>query len=410
MKILWLCPFFPYPTNTGIRIREYNLIREMSEWHNITLLSLIQSEEERKFSTALDPFCSTVYAVRPQNQLPSALDNRRTGLLAIKGIIYKEPQNFYGLPSPNIVDEIRRIIKEENPHVIVVDTLFMTNYIWGLLSEIKTPTVLVEHNIEYFIQKQQWQKTSGRKNKIRKWIYYSSFLGFEKAAWRKFNNIITMSKVETAKLKQLDPDIDSRKIFVVPNGVDTKLLYPSTSPYEPCTLIYNGALTYEANYDAVRYFLAEIFPLIYSQKPDVRFLITGSIQGVDLNQLETNEHVIFTGYLDQVHPAIQKSTVCVVPLQWGGGTRLKILEAMALGTPVVSTRLGVEGLDLEWGREILVSDDPPEFAAHVLQLLKDPDLRTRIVQNARLAVEKLYDWEPIAQTFHNFLIKQIPIQ
>ena len=410
MKILWLCPFFPYPTNSGIRIREYNLIRELSKWHDITLISLIQSEEEKNFAAALNPFCNSVYAVRPQNQLPSALDTKRNGLLALKGIIQKEPQNFYGPPSPNIIDTIRSLIKNNDPDALIVDTLFMTNYIWDILSEIKASTVLVEHNIEYFIQKQQWQKASGLKNKLRKRIYYSSFEGFERAACRRFQKIITVSEVDTEKLKQLDPDIDLQKVCVVPNGVDSKLLIPSTLPYEPYTLIYNGALTYEANYDAVKFFLAEIFPLICAQKPDVRFLITGSIKGVDTNQLKTRENVIFTGYLDQVHTTIQKSATCVVPLQWGGGTRLKILEAMSLGTPVVSTIVGVEGLDLQWGREILVSDDPPVFAAHVLRLLNDPDLRTRIAQSARLAVEKLYDWESIAQTFHDFLMKQIPIQ
>ena len=188
-------------------------------------------------------------------------------------------------------------------------------------------------------------------------------------------------------------------LWVVPNGVDTKRLKPVSLPPDPDTLIYNGALTYVANFEAIKFFLEKIFPLICKKKPDVRLIITGSTKGVALEKLNITRNVILTGYLDEIYTVIHRSTACVVPLRWGGGTRLKILEAMALGTPVISTRKGVEGLDLKWDVDVLVGDDPEVFAGARLKILDDFSLRARIARSARLTVEKQYDWEPIVQSF-----------
>ena len=165
------------------------------------------------------------------------------------------------------------------------------------------------------------------------------------------------------------------------------------------TLIFNGALTYFANYQAMAYFLERIYPLIRAECPQVRLAITGRTEGVALAALRADESVTFTGYLSDIRPLVAGSSVCIAPLLEGGGTRLKILEAMALGTPVVATSKGTEGLGATHGEHLLIADDPAEFARHTIALLKDAELRARLAVQARAFVQARYDWEPIGRQF-----------
>jgi glycosyltransferase involved in cell wall biosynthesis len=170
-------------------------------------------------------------------------------------------------------------------------------------------------------------------------------------------------------------------------------------PTENATLIFHGAMTYFANYDGIEYFLRSIFPLIRAQKPDVTLSITGSTEGVDLNPLALDDRVKFTGYVDDIRQVLGRSQVCVVPLRKGAGTRLKILEAMAMGIPVVSTSKGAEGLELVSGVHALIADDPAEFASKTLELLRDPGLRDTLNQNAYQMVTTKYAWSGIEEGF-----------
>jgi glycosyltransferase involved in cell wall biosynthesis len=158
-----------------------------------------------------------------------------------------------------------------------------------------------------------------------------------------------------------------------------------------------------ANYDAMGFFLGDILPLIKKERPEVVLRITGKTAGVPLEQLPNVDDVIFTGYLDDVRPSVAQSWVSVVPLRVGGGTRLKILEAMALGTPVVSTSKGAEGLDVTLGENILIADTPSGFADATLHLLEDHGLRARLSENGRSLVRTRYDWAQIGEEFERLL-------
>jgi glycosyltransferase involved in cell wall biosynthesis len=171
----------------------------------------------------------------------------------------------------------------------------------------------------------------------------------------------------------------------------------------PDTLIYSGSLTYHANYAAVDFFLRDIFPIIRAQRPGARLTVTGRLDGVPTERLSQQPGVTFTGYLDDIRPLIAGSMVNIVPLRSGGGTRLKILESLALGTPVVATPKGAEGLDLVPGRDLLIADQPADFAQAVLSLLADPDLRQTLRHNGRTAVEARYDFARIGESFCEFV-------
>jgi glycosyltransferase involved in cell wall biosynthesis len=209
------------------------------------------------------------------------------------------------------------------------------------------------------------------------------------------------SEQERSLLQSIAPDFES--LSVIPNGLDTELYDEEWGSRVPDTLIYPGALTYQANFDAMAFFLKDVFPLIRAQAPGVTLRITGRTDGVPTHRLPIDDGVILTGYLADVRPTIAQSAVCVVPLLSGGGTRLKILEAMALGTPVVSTLQGAEGLRVTPGQDILIADDPGTFAHQVLRLLASPELQSRLARAGRRLVRENYDWAGIGSRLNAFL-------
>jgi glycosyltransferase involved in cell wall biosynthesis len=186
-------------------------------------------------------------------------------------------------------------------------------------------------------------------------------------------------------------------IEVIPNGVDLSQYDGDFGAALPDALIYPGSVTYSANYDAVQYLVRDIYPLIKHSRPRTVLRITGKTNGVRIDGLAAAGGVHFDGYVPDIRPRIAQSWACVVPLRVGGGTRLKILESMALGTPVVSTSKGAEGLEVTPGLDILIGDTPASFAKHVVDLLEDRHLRDRISANGQRLVREKYNWEIIGQ-------------
>ena len=210
---------------------------------------------------------------------------------------------------------------------------------------------------------------------------------------RHFDKCIVVSPVDEALLHQANPALD---LVVVPNGVNTTHynLLPEMPGSKEILLI--GTMCYAPNVDGAIFFCKEIFPLIKQQVPDAKLLIVGSLP-VDAVWALASDDVIVTGYVESVIPYYQQSLVSVIPLRAGGGTRLKILESMALGRPVVSTTLGCEGLAVAHGENILIADTPADFAAQTIRLMNDEELKRRLILNGRRLVEATYDWEVIAQ-------------
>jgi glycosyltransferase involved in cell wall biosynthesis len=192
-------------------------------------------------------------------------------------------------------------------------------------------------------------------------------------------------------------------LLVIPNGVDLQVNSGDFGAPRPDSLIYPGALTYSANFDAMKFFLEDILPLIRAQRPDASLRITGGYDGVPVHELPLGRGAELTGYLDDVRPAVAQSWGCVIPLRVGSGTRLKALEAMALGTPVISTSKGAEGLEVRHEENILIADDPGEFSQAVLRLLQDEHLRAKLSANGRRLVEERYSWEACARPLERLL-------
>ena len=216
-----------------------------------------------------------------------------------------------------------------------------------------------------------------------------------------FDGCTVVSEQERVHLQEVVPG--SPPIIVIPNGVDLEQHRGDFGTPQPDTLVFSGALTYYANLDGMRFFLDQVFPLVAQQRPNVILRITGRTDGVPIEQLPLNRNTLLTGYLDDIRPTVARSWLSVVPLHVGGGTRLKILEAMALGTPVVSTSKGAEGLRVTPGENILIADQPADYATAILRLLEDPALRTRLAAGGRKLVRDTYDWDQIGQQLSSFL-------
>lgn len=234
--------------------------------------------------------------------------------------------------------------------------------------------------------------------RVRRWVSWQKSRQYEAQMFRRFDLVTMVSTMDQLAAIALTGSAKPR-IELVPNGVDCLFNRPGLARSRVNAMVYNGSLTYSANYDAVQWFLAEIYPRIRTQRPDATFVVTGSTGGIDTSELAPDDSVRLTGFVDDVRIPVAEATICVVPIRQGGGTRLKILEAMALGTAVVATRKGAEGLDVVDGEHLLLADDAATFASRSLELLADVDLRGRLTQNARRLVLERYDWAQIGDRF-----------
>jgi glycosyltransferase involved in cell wall biosynthesis len=189
---------------------------------------------------------------------------------------------------------------------------------------------------------------------------------------------------------------------VIPNGINITDYQGDFGSPIPDTIIFTGALTYYANFDAIKYFLNEIWPLVLEKRPKVKFSITGSVKGVSINRLPNTKNIIFTGYLPDIRPAIAQSWVNIVPLRIGGGTRLKILESLALNTPVITTSKGAEGLQLCPDQDILIADNPQKFTNKITGLLENPMLRHQISKQGNRSVSR-FNWDRNGDLLNEFI-------
>jgi sugar transferase (PEP-CTERM/EpsH1 system associated) len=391
MRILFLSCWFPYPPDNGSKIRVYNLLRALGSRHDVTLLSLAFDPADPGRADELSSFCAEVQAVRHDPYARSKV---------LSSLRFLSPVPIVNMPLADMTRAVRGVLDRKAFNVVIASTETMAAY--ALLAPGSTVRILEEHNSWSRRAWDRYREQSSALQRLRCWISWHKIRRYEARLFPKFDACVMVSEQDrNASLHLLSGY--GRRIEIVPNGVDCQRNRPGLTQPIPKTLIYNGALTYDANYDAVRYFLAEIYPLIQEQVPDTSLTITGSTSNVDLGDLSFNESVHLSGYVDDIRPLVAGAWVCVVPIRKGGGTRLKILEAMALGTPVVSTSKGAEGLKVTHGRDVLIAKEPTEFASQVLRLLRDPALRRRLVANARHLVEQRYDWTRIGQHFVDFV-------
>jgi len=388
VKVLFLSWWFPYPPDNGSRMRIYNLLKQLSRNHTVTLLTF--SDDPATDSVhlpVLREFCAGVQVVR---RIPFTPGRWR----ALRGFFSLWPRFFVESYSREMEELVTQ--RADVHDVIVASQVWTHRY---ALAAANRPKVLEELEMAHFCECHKWARDFFWQLRCRPMRW--KFRRLVRWLARQFDAITVASDQEAQLLDEITPM--HNLLTVVSNGVDLPLYDGTFGQPVPDTLIFPGALTFYANYDAMSYFLEEIYPRVKAHQPQTVLRITGKTDGVDLSALPASDGAIFTGYLDDVRPAIAQSWACVVPLRMGGGTRLKILEAMALGTPVVATGKGAEGLDVTPGEDVLIADEPGAFANAVLRLLTDQALRARLAANGRRLVEKRYSWEMCAQKLEQSL-------
>jgi glycosyltransferase involved in cell wall biosynthesis len=390
MRILVIDKLVPYPPVDGGRIRVFNLLQHLSRHHEVTLITMYNpSSGEDSGATALNRFCTRVELVARQE-----LSLREYRFRQLRGILNREPMRSMIVWSEDMAEKISTLTENESFDIVDIQRPCLAPYVRRISSKNRCRKILTLYDVPYVQYRRIMMAERDWHAKLR--IFYLDWLFSKRATLEYgglFDKYVMVSELDRATLLRERPNLD---IAVVPNGVDTKG-YPflAEQPAKP-TLLLVGKMNYLPNVDAAVFFCQEIFPLIKQRVPEAKLLIVGgnprnSVQGL------ASEHITVTGYVDSVMPYYQQSCVSVVPLRSGGGTRLKILESMALGRPVVSTTVGCEGLAVTHEENILIADDPPDFAAQTVRLLTDAELRARLIRNGRRLVETTYDWEVIAQ-------------
>ena len=388
MEILFLSAWLPYPPNNGSKVRIYNLLCALSQHHAVSLITLADPNEPAH-SQGLKAY-SRVAGVVPK------LSFHPSGVRALFGFLSPTPRSLVDTFNPQMAQLIQQELGQNNYDLVVSSQIETAVYVSGF-SEI--PRIYEE--VETTVIREAYSNTVNRLARFRAWLTWAKMRRYVRGLVRQFDACTVVSEQERSYLMEIAPEYD--RVSIIPNGVDVDGLRVDGIEPQPNTLVYNGALTYSANYDAMRFFLDEIWQQIKIAEPSTRLQITGRTDGVDLSGLALGNGAGLTGYLPDIRPTVASAWICVVPLRIGGGTRLKILEAMALGTPVIATRKGAEGLDVTPEENILIADDPADFASQTIRLLRDPALRKRLAENARRLVEAKYSWRAIGERFNQLV-------
>lgn len=383
-RIVFVSWWWPYPANNGAKLRAYHLLRELSREHQITLLSFAEPGEATPAQVShLTTFCARVEVVPKPEYQPNTLK-------ATLGYLSRWPRSLVDVYSLAMAARVRAAV-ESGVDVLIASQLQTMRYL-ELAPHV--PAVLEEAEITGFQDRVKQASRSG--SRLRAQLTLSKLENALRSLLERGVVMTVASDTERQYFRQFAPAGGS--IEVIPNGVDTVTNRPdpNTQP-EPYTLIYTGAVTYSANLDAVSYFVRDVWPLVRARAPEARFTITGGTGQVDVSALAAQPGVTFTGYVTEIAPVLQKNWALVVPLREGGGTRLKILEAMALGVPVISTGKGAEGLNVQHGEHLLIADQPAQMADTIRALFDNPAQRATLAANARALVEREYDWGVIGR-------------
>ena len=424
MKILFLTPQLPNPPHKGTTIRNFNLIKQLSRRHEVHLLSFIRSEEDHPWVDELRQYCRGVETiVAPPHRMWRRL---------LTFFFSPLPDMAVRLPSAEFQATLEAYLERENFDIVQVEGIEMgphalaikgfglvATFLTGLGLHAKGVTspalarckvVFDDHNAEYVLQQRVFETDRRYPSKWLKAIYSlvqtRKLRHYEATVCRAADHVVAVSDSDRVALQNIAPGVE---VTVVPNGVDTGYFRP-LGPQESygirqskirhlASLVFTGTLDFRPNIDAVVWFCEQVLPLIKKEIFHIHLYIVGKSPTREVRRLPANDAAVtVTGYVSDVRPDISQAKVYVVPVRRGSGTKLKVLEALAMGIPVVSTTLGAEGIAVAPGQDIQIADDPAEFAARVISLMSDEACVSRCPNEAAPSWRPATDWQVIAPT------------
>jgi sugar transferase (PEP-CTERM/EpsH1 system associated) len=382
MNVLLLSPWFPSPPFGGALIRVHETVRYVSGRHRVTLVAPVAAPPAAEDLAPLADLCEAVVTVPVSDAKGAVLSRLGRGLLRgrpfIQGLHYDAA----------VARHVARLTARHDYDVIHVEHSFMAPYLSSVSPRSHAGTVLSMHNVESLRFRRELGTARGAR-RIALLTDSRIFGSWETRAVRRFDGVVTVSGVEEAWVREHAPDV---AVVRAPNGVDTTSFTPAEPPAAPRTFVFSGLMNYPPNVDAVTWFSDTVLPLVLARHPDARFRIVGDKPTPEVVALGRRPAVEVTGRVPDVRPHLASSAAMVVPLRSGAGTRLKILEAMAMRRPVVSTSQGAEGLDVTSGVNILLGDTPRALADHLCGVLDRPDAHEALAAAGRRLVETQYDW------------------
>jgi polysaccharide biosynthesis protein PslH len=389
VKVLWVKSGKLLPVDTGGKIRSYNLLRFLAKDHEATLLSYYGGRRDPDYEAALVkelPGAEIIHTAAPDS---NAFDRSLDYLYRLPR---RAPYAVSKFTHPAVRGWLGKWLPSGRFDAAVCDFLSASE---NFPERLPIPCVLFQHNVESSLWQRMAAVESNPVKKLAFRIESAKMTRYERATLAKFHHIIAVSEHDRQQMLAMNPACG---ITVVPTGVDTKkfnVALPSST--EPPRVVFTGSMDWEPNVDAVEYFCEQIWPRIRAEFPTAIFQIVGRSPFAKVQRL-ASQSVEVTGTVPSVAEYLEKASVVIVPLRIGGGTRLKIFEAMAMGKALISTSIGAEGLAVENGRDLLLADDATSFADAVILLLRDAAMRHKIEQAAvRLAVQ--YDWSQVVKQF-----------
>ena len=398
LRILWLKSGPLHPLDTGGKIRTFNTLRELNRRHSVEFLALWESDLDQSLASKASAYSTTQRWV-PWKETPKRFPHLHRALL--RNLLFTSlPYVLEKYQSPAMAAAIEEAAQPDRCDLVICD--FLTPAVnLPAPGRLRVPTLLFQHNVESLI----WKRTADTAAGLVRRVYFRDqwrrIRDFEAKACAAFDGVVTVSDDDAAILR--DEFQLSNLLGAVPTGVDTEHFQAVRGKRASRSLVFLGSMDWMPNIDGILWFCENVFPLVKKEFPKTTLTIVGRNPTPAVRALTVNDpHVRVTGTVDDVRPYLAEAEVTIVPLRVGGGTRIKIFEAMATGIPVVSTRIGAEGLPLTHDREIVLGDSPDEFATGVTALLRSPETRERIGSAGLTLVREKFGWAASTDVFESY--------
>jgi polysaccharide biosynthesis protein PslH len=398
MKILFVTPFLRVPPDNGLAIRSYQILKHLTQRNEVVVASF-ETPQQPSVSKWIAASTGEFFSLGQIETGPRSSRFPRLGR-----ILSYPPSSFGRVSAARLALQLRQALKRHPDIAIVVLDTHLSAQAMLKLNGLAVPSVAVFHDILAKCAQREFELCGWRPYKL---IYFAEWLQtivYERQISRRFKNIVAMSEPDACSIKRYNSNAE---VFVSPNGADTKSIFPNrhnANGNGSAEILMLANFGYPPNVDAFEYFYRDIMPSIWQKKPQARLTVAGRFPTTEMLKLvENEERLQVTGPVDDVRDWYARADVAVVPLRIGSGVKLKVLEAFAAGVPVVTTSVGIEGIDAQPGRDIRLADVPDDFARNVLELLESSEQRHALASNARLLVEKKYDWEKVGTEFERYL-------
>jgi sugar transferase (PEP-CTERM/EpsH1 system associated) len=392
MHILWLKTELLHPVDKGGKIRTYNMLKELKRRHRITYLTLDDGTAGPAERESALEYCHELVCIphQPREKFTAGFYGE-----LLMNLASRLPYAIKKYESAQMRVKIRKRVQAEDVDLIVCDFLAPAA---NVPFDLGCPTVLFQHNVEAMIWQRHYQVQSNLLKKaylFRQWLMMRTF---ERRMCRRFDAVVAVS---TEDREQMQNDYGAAAVFDVPTGVDTEFFRPSGSERtDPHNIVFTGSMDWLPNEDAISYFTEQIMPRIKQAIPEATLTVVGRNPYPSLMELARRDSsVIVTGRVDDVRPYMERAAAYVVPLRIGGGTRLKIYEAMAMEKAIVSTSIGAEGLPVKDGAELLLADTAESFAKAVIKVLLDQPFAQSLGARAAATVREQFGWGKVAERF-----------